>query len=138
MSRKCTAIALALAWSFAGSLATAAPPADEPQGGGVPYLTGGVGTDEREALQERAAGYNLLVEVAAPSGAYQGGGRVAVRDGSGKTVLATNMDGPQLYAKLPPGHYTVAFEGSGSKPKTASVQVPASGRAKTVIDVSTP
>lgn len=136
MSKRRTT-AIALAWTLAGALAAGTSLAGDANGAsGVPYLSGGFGSGEREQLEKRAAGYNLLVEIADRSGAFEGGGHVTIRDASGKTVLDTEVDGPQLYAKLPPGRYSVLASDGGAESGARTVEVPASGRATVVLDVA--
>jgi hypothetical protein len=128
-------IALALAGALAGSQAVATAPSGAGQTeSGIAYLSGGVGSDERQRMEELAAGFNLRVEMADPEGKFQGGGHVRIRDAAGKTVLDTTTNGPLLYAKLPPGRYTIVV-GDGPE-KTRSVEVGASGRTDVVIDAA--
>jgi len=128
-------ITVALALALASSYASATAPAGAGQTeSGVSYISGGVGTDERARMEQLAAGFNLRVEMAAPDGKFLGGGRVQIRDGKGKTVLDTTTNGPLLYAKLPPGKYTVLVGGDGAGAKSRSVEVGASGRTDVVID----
>lgn len=103
--------------------------------GAVAYFSGGVGSDERARMEQMAAGFNLRVEMAAPAGNYQGGGHVVIRDAARKTVLDTTTDGPLLYVKLPPGHYTVDVSGaSAAGPgKTRAVDLTANERKDVVL-----
>jgi hypothetical protein len=127
---------IAVALSLLGLVVASAPIAAD-AAETILVLSGGVGSDERERLEQRAAGYNVRVELADPSGKFEGGGTVVIRDAAGKTVVpATKLDGPQLYAKLPPGRYSVEISGAGGPAKTVSVEAPASGRATAVVDPS--
>lgn len=76
---------------------------------GVPYLTGGVTLDEREALQEIAAreGFNLKVVVATADGSYLSDVEVRVMDSEDTLRLEATTDGPWLYARLPEGEYRI-------------------------------
>lgn len=99
----------------------------------VPYVSGGVGLDEREALLQEAKqeGYNLKVVAAVSGGAYLADVRVSIADGQGKQVLEAAMDGPWLFAKLAPGRYTVtASDGQQSQKRT--VNVPAIGTREVI------
>jgi hypothetical protein len=74
---------------------------------GIPYASGGVGQESREALRAKQGEYNLMVILAAKDGHYLGGGALTVRNHGGKAVLELEAQGPWTFAKLPPGSYTV-------------------------------
>lgn len=92
---------------------------------GVPYLTGGVGSDERAAMAQMAGGYSLKLEFARSDRAYLGD--VAVRITG---PVATNLvaEGPILYLRLPPGDYVVTADNAGAA-RTRRVRVGATGQA---------
>lgn len=75
----------------------------------VPYLTGGVSVEEREALAERAGqeGFDLKVVVATEEGIYLSDVMVRVRDAGGTLRLEAVTDGPWLYTRLPAGEYRI-------------------------------
>src|SRR3954468_10771778 len=81
----------------------------------VPYVTGGVGTDEQERMKTlEQEGYNLnLLFAEKGTGAYLADVHVRVTDSSGRTMLEAMADGPALVAKLPPGRYHIAAEHNG-------------------------
>jgi hypothetical protein len=99
--------------------------------GNVPYLSGGVGSDEREALSQAARDYNLKLSFAATSGNYLGDVAVEVRDSAGRIVLEAPSDGPWFFAKLPPGRYTVVVKDK-EKSQTKTVQL--SEKKQTVLN----
>src|SRR5262245_44494126 len=101
------------------SLAAAAPAAD------VPYISGGVGADDRAELQAREGEYNLKVIAAESSGDFLSGVAIAIERGK-QRVFETTMDGPILLVKLPPGTYTIRAT-SGRDTLTQTVTVPAQG-----------
>ena len=74
---------------------------------GIPYASGGVGLDSREALLAKKAEYNLMVILSRENGHYLGGGLISVRDHAGETVFRINAKGPWVFVKLSPGTYTV-------------------------------
>ena len=81
---------------------------------GVAWVTGGAGQDERDAMQARAAQYNLAMTFAnRKSGAFRADIAVQVRDAKGDIVLAADNAGPLLYAKLAPGAYRVTAKALG-------------------------
>ena len=74
---------------------------------GIPYLSGGVGLDERDALRAVSGEYNLHVTFAQREGNYLSDVHVAIQNANGATLLETVPQGPWLFTKLPPGRYTV-------------------------------
>lgn len=77
--------------------------------GVVRFVSGGVGLDERAALAAMRSKFNVRFTAYVPRGGnYLADIAVAVRDGAGREVLATTMEGPFLLAALAPGAYSVA------------------------------
>ena len=73
----------------------------------VPYVTGGVGLDEREQLAAQEKDNNLKVVVADVSGDFLADVRVVIESARKETMIDATMKGPILLTKLPPGSYTV-------------------------------
>lgn len=75
----------------------------------IACLSGGIGSTEREELQQQAGQYTFWLRTAASkSGAYLADIKVIVRDEKTKTVLFnTTMDGPWLFLNLPEGRYEI-------------------------------
>ena len=82
--------------------------------GSVAYLTGGVGLDERAALDREGRDYNLKLSFAMTGGKYVGGVRVVVRDASGGVALDAVSDGPWVFVRLPAGRYGVSATFGGA------------------------
>ena len=99
----------------------------------LPYVTGGIGLDEREALlkEAKAEGYNLKVVTAATVGAYLANVSVRIEDRRGATVLEGAMDGPWFFAKLPPGQYTVSVS-DGQQKQKQTVQISDKGMREVI------
>ncbi len=76
------------------------------QQGDVSYVSGGVG-EEKQALETAGRQFNLKVTLALTTGHFSSDARVSIEDGTGRSVLDTVVDGPILYARLPPGAYSV-------------------------------
>lgn len=76
---------------------------------GVAYASGGVGHGEREEMQALRAQHNFwLMTAAARSGAYLSDAEVRILpQGTDTPLLEHRMDGPWLFAQLPPGRYEV-------------------------------
>lgn len=76
--------------------------------GGIVFMSGGIGTGERDAMRAHAANYNLrLAFVAAGRGAYLGGAKVRIEDDQGRTILEADARGPWFYARLANARYRV-------------------------------
>jgi hypothetical protein len=80
---------------------------------GPPVRTGGIGEEERRALESDAR-YNLKIVAADRIGQYLADVDVQVLDAGGQRVIGTRMAGPWLLAELPPGRYRViaSFDGA--------------------------
>jgi hypothetical protein len=79
----------------------------EEKGTKIPYLSGGIGTDEREALSEEAKNYNLKIVFATKGKAYLADIAVQIKDESGNNLVDATSDGPWFFASLAPGKYTI-------------------------------
>jgi len=102
--------------------------------GDVVFLTGGVGLEEREAIEEVAAAENMNLKLvfAEPGGPYVSGVSVTVQDAAGVVVLQAETNGPWLFARLPTGEYAIRAELRGLA-RESSIQVPGTGRTQLVI-----
>jgi len=69
----------------------------------VPYLSGGIGVDERQELLDKEKDYHLKIVTAEASGDYVGDVRVVIESAGKGRVLETTMEGPILLARLGPG-----------------------------------
>lgn len=74
---------------------------------GIPYVSGGIGIEERESVWALGKEDNLVLSFALQNKEYLGGAKVLIKDGKGKKVLQAESDGPLFFAKLPAGNYTV-------------------------------
>lgn len=102
--------------------------------GELPYMTGGVGEEEREAMEAiaRREGFNLKLVLATREGTYLAGVPLRISSPDGTLRLEATAEGPWLYARLPAGEYRV--EGlfpAGNR--AATVTVPAEGRREHVL-----
>jgi hypothetical protein len=80
---------------------------------GEPFVSGGVGLEERDAMQKERIRYALFVRTAAKGGAYLAAVDVRIADKAGKPVLETKLDGPWLLVNLRQGEYTVTANFGG-------------------------
>lgn len=82
--------------------------------GDVTFVSGGVGGDERNAMQAIRGDFNLsLLFTVQGTGEYLSAVKVNITDKKGNTFLDTVSDGPMLLVSLKPGHYTVNAEVDG-------------------------
>jgi len=73
----------------------------------VPFLSGGIGVAEQEALRTRESEFNLKLVFTLVEGNYIADVRVNVRDARGGVVLDRLAGGPFFLARLPAGTYTI-------------------------------
>jgi hypothetical protein len=73
----------------------------------IPYVSGGIGVEEREAVEAIGKEHNLKLSFALQNGNYLGDVNVVVKDNKGNSVLEAVSDGPLFFAKLPAGSYTI-------------------------------
>ena len=80
---------------------------------GIEYVSGGIGIDAQDRINERARDFNLKLVFTLNEGNYIADVGVAVKDAKGRTVVEDTAEGPFFLAKLPAGQYTVAatYEG---------------------------
>jgi hypothetical protein len=73
----------------------------------VTYETGGVGIEERAAMDKSVKDYNLRLVFATMKGLYLAGVPVQIKTPDGKVILNKQSNGPWFWAKLPAGTYEV-------------------------------
>jgi hypothetical protein len=94
----------------------------------VDWVSGGVGTEEREEMVRALPDHNLkLLTAAEKSGVFLSAVQIVVRDASGRAVLETSLDGPWLLSRLTPGRYELVAT-HGGRSQTRGFTVPATGR----------
>jgi len=125
--KKAAAVAAAgtLAIGVASAASMGALPPEQTQGA-VTYVTGGIGTDESEAMKQAQAKYPLSLSFIEKSKEeYVAKVDVTIQDQQGNTQLKAISEGPFLLAKLPDGKYTVTAQYDG-KSEVRQVTVAAS------------
>lgn len=98
--------------SIIGFASPAGAALTETQAGNVTYVTGGIGSDERTALEAQKRQYNFTMLSANTKGELTGDTQVIIRDSAGNEVLNTTA-GPLLFANLPDGTYTLEATNEG-------------------------
>ena len=110
------------------SAETPAPPLMVKDYEGIPYVSGGIGMDEREAMSAIASEYNLKIVFALKEGNYLADASVLIKNEQGRTVLDAVSDGPWFYARLPAGQYAVTAT-MMEKANTGNVQIKPAGQS---------
>lgn len=86
--------------------------------GNVSYITGGIGSDESNALKAELGKHPLSLTLASRidgKDVFLASVPVVVRDASGTVVLEATSEGPYLLADLPPGNYDVSASHKGEE-----------------------
>lgn len=81
--------------------------------GDVTYVSGGVGADEKDAMEMMRRDYNLHLLFVQGRGEYLSGVKVQIVDAGGHILLDVLSDGPMVFVNLKPGRYTVSAEVDG-------------------------
>ncbi len=119
-----------LALSTAQGAQVSAPPIQTQQS--IAYISGGIGEEERTAMQAVRAQYTLCMTFAnRGSGEYRADVEVNIEDAKGQSVFSTSGAGPLLYARLAPGHYQVTATRGGKALRQATVVV--AGQARELV-----
>lgn len=142
---KTLALSLLLAFSAATAIAQQATPSLSEMRAlenvtrgtyeGVPWLSGGVGEVERQAITATAArDYNLKLEFARADGSYLSNVDVVVSDANGQAVATVTSSGPWLLLDLPAGGYRVRAGIEGRPSFEQAVNVAGSGMQTVVFN----
>ncbi|MDE3059486.1 MAG: carboxypeptidase regulatory-like domain-containing protein [Pseudomonadota bacterium] len=119
------------AQAMQGAGAIPALPLEVQHQGDIAYINGGIGDEEEAQLKDTGKSYNLHLLISAVTGEYVSDTHVRVLDSKGNEVLSVDNAGPYLYAKLPPGRYTVeAANATSGTAKKATVSVSDKGIAR--------
>jgi hypothetical protein len=95
---------------------------------GISYVSGGIGLDEREAIQTMVQDYNLKIVFSLRQGNYLADIAVQIKDAAGKIVMDAVSDGPWFYTQLPAGHYTVSAT-MAEKTENQKIEIKSAGHA---------
>lgn len=91
--------------------------------GGIAFLSGGVGQEEREILKEMGKEYTLKLMFSNKKGEYLSDVIVKVWDQNDKTILTTVSNGPWLFVNLPSGTYHLETGLKGNEKKISNVNI---------------
>jgi len=94
---------------------------------GIPYVSGGTGQDEKQAMTSIRKDYDFHATFALKkTGEYLADVGVTIQNPSGDKVFDGNSLGPLFFAKLPPGKYKITAVSDG-KSQTQSILLNKSG-----------
>lgn len=84
---------------------------------GIPYLSGGIGDEEREAIDRARNNYNIKLVLAETSGSYVSDVTLHITTVLGDPVISIPSAGPLVLLQLPPGTYLInaAYEGRNAQ-----------------------
>lgn len=99
---------------------------------GFPYLFGGLSSNEREAMEERAKGYNVKLVFAAKDGAFISGVSMMIATTERAEIVSLKTDGPWFFIGLPVGEYLVKATFRGETKEIPRLRVPAGKRIQQV------
>jgi hypothetical protein len=108
--------------------------------GVVSFRSGGIGTDQQDAMKLAAASYPLELQfvergqtLGLPQGLYASDVGVTIRDGRGRIVFEATSAGPFMLARLPDGDYTISANNDG-RVATKRVRVEQTKHQKVVFE----
>ncbi|HWY25345.1 MAG TPA: carboxypeptidase-like regulatory domain-containing protein [Nevskia sp.] len=117
--------------SVAVALALGCPPASADSGtpvaagGGISYVSGGIGLDESGQMKMEARRYPLALEFLEQThgvGTYSAGEQVMIQDAGGRAVFSATSQGPFMLIDLPDGRYSVTASCNGRE-QTREIEV---------------
>ena len=74
---------------------------------GYPYMHGGVGSKEREYMEERGKPYNVKFSFADKRGPYIAGVKIVLEGENRTEIVNLVSEGPWFYIQLPAGTYSL-------------------------------
>lgn len=80
---------------------------------GTPYLSGGIGDEEREEIDRARNNYNTKLVLAEASGSYASNVSLHITTVLGEPVLSISGAGPLVLVQLPPGTYLINADYEG-------------------------
>ena len=114
----------AAASPYASAQARVEAPSDEmvrTTSGGIDYISGGAGEEERNAMATRQAEFPFKVVMSVPNGEYLVADRLSVLTPQGSLLIVRDA-GPIVMMKLPPGPYVLEASYQG-RTERRNVQV---------------
>lgn len=91
--------------------------------GGIAFLSGGIGKQERGVLQEMEKEYPLKLVFSNRKGEYLSDVIVKVFGQKGDRILTTVSNGPWLFLDLPDGIYNLEASFNSDRKKVSGIQI---------------
>ena len=114
--------------ALAAPLCALAQPLAFQRSGDIAWVCGGVGSEERRALDAMRPEARLeLLLVTAPRGAYVAGAHVTIASPRGGTPVSFDADGPTCLVQAPPGRYRIEASYDGTT-RSAQANVGRAGK----------
>ncbi len=126
------AMMMVIGWNNVFAQTQSASPVEQKEYQGIPYTSGGIGAEERQALTAMSRNYNLKLLFISQGRSYLSDVHVEMMDENGKKVLDAVADGPWFFANLPPGKYTVTGTMAGKK-QTSRINI-VKGQKQTILN----
>ena len=119
--------------ALAAPLSALAQPIAFQRTGDVAWVCGGVGSEERHAIDalRGEAGLELLL-VTAPRGAYVAGAQVSVAPAAGGAPVTLDAEGPTCLVQAPPGRYRIEARYNGAT-RSANARIGHGGKPARVV-----
>jgi hypothetical protein len=92
------------------------------QAGDVTYISGGIGSDDQQALKAEAKNYNLAITSSDKTGDFAASTDLVITGKQGHEMIRVDSAGPLFYARLPAGDYTIEAT-NGTQHETRKVKV---------------
>ena len=119
--------------ALAASLCALAQPLSFQRSGDIAWVCGGVGSEERRALDAMRPEARLeLLLVTAPRGAYVAGAQVTIAPVKGGTAVTLDAEGPTCLLQAPPGRYRIEASYDGMT-RSANANVARAGKRSRVV-----
>lgn len=96
---------------------------------GAVWISGGIGDEDRAAMQKAAAGFNVRVIFSGRAGEYHAGLPFQIFRSDGRLLVSGVSDGPWLYLRLRPGTYRITADIDGVSYSRA-FQAPTAGQTR--------
>jgi hypothetical protein len=119
--------------ALAAPLCALAQPLAFQRSGDIAWVCGGVGSEERRALDSmrREAGLEVLL-VTAPRGAYIAGAQLSLTPATGGAPVTLDAEGPTCLVKAPPGRYRIDASYDGTT-RHANARIANAGKPARVV-----
>jgi hypothetical protein len=99
---------------------------------GYPFLSGGVGSDERIAMEARGKAFNVKFVFAESSGPFLAAVNFEIASAKNEPIVSLTTTGPWFYIQLPPGIYNVKATFGGKSKEAKALRVGADKRVQRV------